>query len=124
MAVILNRKHVANSYVQNYWKVYQFELISTIGLKMKIFPLIVSVLISSANHSKISLIIWDVITSKPNTWFNSLLYLEDISEGLPGQLVVDDGEESAERPQEGGGLHTLPQQVLHCGQDVNFCLLE
>lgn len=53
-----------------------------------------------------------------------MLYLEDISEGLPGQLVVDDGEEFAERLQEGGGLHTLSQQVLHCGQDVDFCLLK
>lgn len=63
-------------------------------------------------------------TYKPNILLSSLLYLEDISEGLPGQLVVDDGEEFAERPQEGGGLHTLPQQVLHCGQDVDFRLLK
>lgn len=52
------------------------------------------------------------------------LYLEDSSEGLPGQLVVDDGEEFAERAQEGRGLHTLSQQVLYGGQDVNFCLLK
>lgn len=54
----------------------------------------------------------------------SCLYLEHVNEGLPGQLVVDDGEESAERPQEGGGLRTLSQQVLHCGEDVDFCLLK
>lgn len=53
-----------------------------------------------------------------------LVHLEDSGEGLPGQLSVDDGEEFAERPQEDGGLHTLSQQVLHCGQDVNFCLLK
>lgn len=55
---------------------------------------------------------------------SALLYLEDSSEGLPGQLVVNGGEEFAERPQEGGGLHTLPQQVLDGGQDVNHRLLK
>lgn len=53
-----------------------------------------------------------------------LLYLEDIYKGLSGQLVVDDGEEFAERPQEGGWLQALSQQVLNSGQDVNFCLLK
>lgn len=57
-------------------------------------------------------------------FFYFLWYLEDISEGLSGQLVVDDGEEFADRPQEGGGLHTLSQQVLYGGQDVDFCLLK
>lgn len=52
------------------------------------------------------------------------VYLEDAGEGLSGQLVVNDGEEFAERLQEGGGLHTLTQQVLHGGQDVDFCLLQ
>lgn len=53
-----------------------------------------------------------------------LLYLEDVGEGLPGQLVVDDGEEFAERPEEGGRLHALSQQILHGGQDVDFHLLK
>lgn len=53
----------------------------------------------------------------------ALSYLEDIGEGLSGQLVLDDGEEFAERLQEGRWLHALAQQVLHRGQDVDFCLL-
>lgn len=52
------------------------------------------------------------------------MYLEDIGEGLPGQLVLDDGEEFAERLQEGRWLQALAQQVLHRGQDVDFCLLQ
>ena len=63
-------------------------------------------------------------SSKLRILSGALLYLEHADEGLPGQLVVDDGEESAERPQEGGGLRTLSQQVLHCGEDVDFCLLK
>lgn len=51
-------------------------------------------------------------------------YLEDVGEGLSGQLVVNDGEKLAEWPQEGGGLHTLLEQVLYGGQDVDFCLLK
>ena len=54
----------------------------------------------------------------------ALLYLEDSGEGLPGDLVVNDGEEFGERPQEGGGLLRLPQQVLDGGQDVDLCLLK
>ena len=53
-----------------------------------------------------------------------MLHLEDVDEGPSGQLVVNDGEEFAERPQEGRGLHALSQQVLYGGQDVDFCLLK
>lgn len=71
--------------------------------------------------------ILSVIHVKPDLnyiCFGFLWYLEDISEGLSGQLVVDDGEEFADRPQEAGGLHTLSQQVLYGGKDVDFCLLK
>lgn len=50
-------------------------------------------------------------------------YLKDADERLSGQLVLDDREELAEGLQEGWGTHTLTQQVLDCGQDVQFCLL-
>lgn len=56
--------------------------------------------------------------------FGSLQYLEDIVQGLPGQLVVNDGEEFAERPQEGRRLHTLSQQVLQRCQNVDCYLLK
>jgi hypothetical protein len=34
-------------------------------------------------------------------------YLEDRGEGLPGQLVVEDGEQSTDRLEEVGGIRTL-----------------
>lgn len=55
---------------------------------------------------------------------NYLSYLEDAGERLSRQLVVNNGEEFAERPQEGGGLDALLQQILYGGQDVHLCLLE
>lgn len=51
-------------------------------------------------------------------------YLEDGGEGLSGQLVVEDGEQSTDRLEEGGGIRTLSQQVLDCSQDVNLGLLK
>lgn len=52
------------------------------------------------------------------------MYLEDAGESLPGQPVVNDGEEFAERLQKSRGLHALLQQVLYGSQDVQFCLLK
>ena len=51
-------------------------------------------------------------------------YQEGLGEGHAGQLVEDDGEQLAEGSQEGRGVQTPSQKVLHRGQDVQLHILK